>query len=173
MCVTSINNTFFQSIIQKFAATPPGAWFFARTAHHLDRLFLKLTRSSRPLVSIVSGLPAMLITTTGAKSNLPRSLHLVFIRDKEDGSRLAVVASNLGQLHNPGWYYNLKAHPLAVCTIDGQTRSYIAHEAYDEEYDRFWQYAVDTYDGYQVYQQRAGKRKLPILVLVPQEIDVL
>jgi deazaflavin-dependent oxidoreductase (nitroreductase family) len=133
MGVADNKTSFFQSMVQRFASTPLGAWFFARTAHHLDRLFFKLNRGSIPLVSIVSGLPAMLITTTGAKSKLPRSLHLVFIRDKEDGSRLAVVASNLGQPHNPGWYYNLKAHPQAVCTIDGYTKSYIAHEAFAEE----------------------------------------
>jgi deazaflavin-dependent oxidoreductase (nitroreductase family) len=158
----------FQTLVQKFASTRPGAWFFARTAHHLDKLFLRLSGGRTTLVHIVSGLPAMIITTTGAKSGLPRTLPLVYIRDLENTGRFAIIASNLGQHHHPGWYYNLKAHPQAVCMIDSHVQTYIAREVFDDEYNRFWRYTLETYYGYLIYQQRA-RRCIPIFVLTPVE----
>jgi deazaflavin-dependent oxidoreductase (nitroreductase family) len=158
----------FQSLVQKFASTRLGVWFFAHTAHHLDKLFLRLSGGRTTLVHIVSGLPAMLITTTGAKSGLPRTVPLVYIRDMENTNQIAVVASNFGQHHLPGWYYNLKAHPRAVCMIDGQVQSCVAREVYDAEYARFWGYTQETYYGYRMYQQHAGRR-IPIFVLTPVE----
>jgi deazaflavin-dependent oxidoreductase (nitroreductase family) len=158
----------FQILVQKFASTRPGAWFFARTAHHLDKLFLGLSGGRTTLVQIVSGLPAMMITTTGAKSGLPRTLPLVYIRDVEITDRFAIVASNLGQHQLPAWYYNLKAHPQAACMIDGQVQTYVAREVFDEEYARFWRYTLETYYGYRMYQQHAGRR-IPIFVLTPVE----
>jgi deazaflavin-dependent oxidoreductase (nitroreductase family) len=157
----------FQSMVQKFASTRIGAWFFAHAAHRLDKIFLKLNGGKKTLVNIVSGLPAMIMITTGAKSGLPRTLPLVYISDVDDPNRLAVIASNFGHAHNPGWYYNLKANPTAVCSIDGDTKAYHAHEAEGVEYDRFWQLASQTYFGYQVYKQRAGRR-IPIMVLTPE-----
>jgi deazaflavin-dependent oxidoreductase (nitroreductase family) len=158
----------FQTLIQKFASTLPGAWFFAHTAHHLDKLFLKLSGGRTTLVHVVSGLPAMMITTIGAKTGLPRTLPLVYIRNIENPSQLAIVASNLGQHHLPGWYYNLKAHPQAECMVDGQVQTYVAREVFDEEYARFWRYTLETYYGYRMYQQHAG-RHIPIFVLTPVE----
>ena len=110
----------------------------------------------------------MMITTTGAKSGLPRTVPLVYIRDIENNGQFAIVASNLGQHHLPGWFYNLKAHPLAACRIDGRDQTYVAREVFDEEYTRFWGYALETYYGYKMYQQNAGRR-IPIFVLTPLE----
>lgn len=159
----------FQRLIQKFAATQVGAWFFARSAHRLDKLFLKLTGGKSTLVSIVSGLPALVITTTGTKSGMPRTLTLVFIRDGQDATRVALVASNFGQSHRPGWYYNLKANPRTICTVEGKTMAYLAHEAQGEEYDRWWKCTTRTFYGYQVYRERAERagRNIPIMVLTP------
>ena len=159
----------FQILVQKFASTRPGAWFFARTAHHLDKLFLRLSGGRTTLVQIVSGLPALMITTTGAKSGSPRTVPLVYIRDVENTGQFAIIASNLGQHQLPAWYYNLKAHPRATGIIDRQVETYITHEANDEEYARFWQVATEIYPGYQLYQKRVGKRRIPIMVLTVEE----
>jgi len=154
--MSKLRYSLFHSFIQKIASSSPGAWFFSRIAHHLDRIILKLSRGRMTLSSIVTGFSLVVITTTGAKSGLPRTLPVLYIRDKFDPNRHAIIASNWGQHHHPAWYFKLKAEPCATGSIDGQVRTYIAHETSGEEYERFWQRAVETYLGFPLYQQRAG-----------------
>ena len=159
----------FHSLIQKIASTNPGSWFLSHTLHHLDRFYLKLSSGRKTLTSILAGVPMAIVTTTGAKSGLYRTLPLVFIRYSKKPDCIALIASNWGQRQNPGWYFNLKAHPHATCSINGQVRVYISHEAIDEEYASYWQSASETYIGFPLYKQRAGDRHIPIMVLMPEE----
>ena len=69
--------------------------------------FLKLSRGRMTLTSILTGLPVVVLTTTGAKSGLPRTTPVLCISDANDPTLLAVIASNWGQDHHPAWYYNL------------------------------------------------------------------
>jgi hypothetical protein len=62
----------------------------------------------------------------------------------------------------------LKANPRAIGTIRGQTATYVAHEASGEEYERFWQYAANTYLGFPLYKQRVGGRRIPIMIMTPE-----
>lgn len=159
----------FHSFMQKIAASQPGSWFFARTEHHLDRITLKLTNGRTTLTSILSGLPVVMLSTTGAKSGLTRTVPLLCIRDSSNPNVLALIASNFGQQHNPAWYYNLKANDHATCTINGQAKEYLAHEVVEEEYDKFWQHAMDMYVGYSGYKLRASNRHIPIMVMIPTD----
>ncbi len=157
----------FFTLMQRLAASRPGAWFYARTLHHLDKLILKLSGGRVTLTSLVAGLPVVMVTTTGAKSGRRRILPLLCIRDQHDPTTFALIASNWGQRHHPAWYFNLKASPRATCAIAGQVGTYVAHEAGGEEYERFWRYAAETYLGYPLYKQRVGGRSIPILVMTP------
>ena len=157
----------FHSLMQKIASSRPGAWFYSRTLHHFDRLVLKVTGGRSTLTSIVTGLPVVIVTTTGAKSGLPRTLPLLYVRDQRDSTTFAIIASNWGQAHYPAWYFNLKANPHATCSIQGQTEEYVARKASGEEYERFWQSATNTYLGYSLYKQRVGKRSIPVMVMTP------
>lgn len=162
------NYSTLNKLVQRIASSGPGSWLLARALHHLDRLVLRWSQGRATLTSTLSGAPVVSLTTTGAKSGLPRSVPLLCIRDRRDPKRFALVASNWGQRRHPAWYYNLKANPQARVTIDGQARDYRAQEATDEEYERFWNYARETYFGFDLYRKRAGDRHIPILVLTPQ-----
>ncbi len=161
------NYSLFHSSMQKIASSPPGAWFFARTEHHFDRVILKLSNNKATLTSILAGLPVVILTSTGAKSGLPRRVPLLCIQDDSDPNKIAVIATNWGQSHYPAWYYNLKANPQATGSINGRKGSYIAHEAEGDEYDKFWQLAENTYMGYPQYKKRITNRRIPIMVLTP------
>jgi deazaflavin-dependent oxidoreductase (nitroreductase family) len=158
----------FQSFMQKIASTSTGAWLLSRTLHQSDWIFLKLSKGRMTLSSILTGVPVVVLTTTGARSGLPRTLPLLCIRATGNSDQLAVIASNWGQRHHPSWYFNLKAEPRATCSIGGKAGTYLAHEARGEEYEKIWQCAVETYLGYSLYKQRAGKRHIPIMVLTPE-----
>ena len=157
-----------QRLMQKIASTAPGAWFLARAMHHMDRMVFKLSGGRTTMAGVMTGLPVVVLATKGAKSGLIRTIPLLCIEDEERPGTLAVVASNFGQSHNPAWYYNLKANPETTGSINGLVSSYAAHEAKDEEYERFWNYALDTYIGFPSYKVRAGQRHIPIMVMEPR-----
>ena len=159
--------SFFHSSLQKMASTRPGAWFYSHTLHRFDRIFLRLTGGRATMSNLLAGLPVVMVTTTGAKSGLARTLPLMCIRDERDARKFAIIASNWGQRHYPAWYFNLKANPRASCSIRGQVAEYVAHEADGEEYEMFWQYATDTYIGYPLYKERVSRRRIPIMVMEP------
>lgn len=156
-----------QASIQALSSTAVGAWLLARVLRYLDRFALRLSGGRRTLTSMLAGLPVVQVTTTGARTGKPRTSALVPIRDRSNPERFALVASNFGQHHFPAWYFNLKKNPRAVCSVDGQTRNYVANEAGGDEYERFSKYATETYAGYALYRQRAGRR-IPIMVMEPE-----
>jgi deazaflavin-dependent oxidoreductase (nitroreductase family) len=137
------------------------AWVLARTIHHVDGAVMRLSGGRATAGSLLSGLPIIQLTTTGAKSGQPRAVPLVGV---PDGERLILIASNWGQARHPAWYYNVKANPAVAVVQDGQTRSYVAREALGAEREACWAKAVATYPGYAAYAQRAG-REIPVIVL--------
>lgn len=153
--------------MHKIASSKPGAWFLARTQHHLDRIFFKLSGGRTTMAGIMTGLSVVVLANKGAKSGLIRTIPLLCIDDEDNPGVLALVASNFGQSHNPAWYYNLKANPEANCTLNGLTRTYLAREAEGEEYQRFWNFALDTYMGFPHYKARVGDRHIPIFIMEP------
>ena len=161
---------FINRLVIFLAASRPGSWVFARILHHIDPLVFNLTGGRATLSSFLGGLPVVLLTTVGRKSGRRRTVPLLGVRDPDNPGRLAVVASNWGQRRNPGWYYNLKAHPQAVCIVDGRTGEYVAHEAEGEAYERFWRLAEAAYPGFPRYKERAADRHIPIMVLEPMTI---
>jgi len=155
------------SAIQSLASSRPGAWFFAPSLHHLDAVYLRLSRGRTTLSGLLAGVPTVVMTTTGAKSGQPRTLPLLCVHDMQHPDVFALVATNWGQRHYPAWYFNLKANPHATCSINGRSASYTAHEAIGEEYDRFWKQATYIYPGYLRYKQRITARHIPIMVMEP------
>ena len=155
----------WQKLIQKFASSKVGAWVFSRVLHYFDNVILKLTNNQKSLTSILSGVPVVVLTTIGAKSGKPRSVPLLALIK---GERVVLIASNWGQAHHPGWYYNLKANPEVELSLDGQTGIYIAQDATDVERQEYWEEAVYMYAGYAEYKKRAVTRKIPMFILSPK-----
>jgi deazaflavin-dependent oxidoreductase (nitroreductase family) len=83
----------------------------------LDRRILVRTKGKYTVLGPI-GTPPLLLTTTGAKSGLPRTTPLIYVRDRE-GEGLLVIGSNFGQEHHPTWTTNLRANPDATVAIGG------------------------------------------------------
>lgn len=92
----------FHRAMRAVAVTKAGRVLFRPTAHRLDQLVSKLTRGKRSFAGIAAGLPAVILTTTGAKSGKPRTVALLGI-PHPDG--VAVVATNYGGATHPAWYH--------------------------------------------------------------------
>jgi deazaflavin-dependent oxidoreductase (nitroreductase family) len=140
------------------------AWLFSHAAHRVDPIIMRRSGGRQSLTGILSGLPVVTLTATGAKSGRPRSVPLVGIKD---GERVVLIASNFGRSRHPAWYYNLSANPQATVSVRGQKKTYIAHEAIDAEREDYWQQAVELYAGYAAYEKRARGRRIPVMVLTP------
>lgn len=154
----------FQRVMRRFAASGPGSWFFARVLHHIDRPVYRLTGGRHTFATLVSGIPVVMLTTTGAKSGQPRTVPVLGI--PVDGT-VAIIASNFGQHRHPAWYHNLRAHPDAEIGVDGQRRQVRAVEAEGERRARIWQEGLRVYPGFGQYERRASHRQIHVFVLEP------
>jgi len=153
----------FQKFIHRFLMLRPVSAFLARNLHHVDAVALKMSKGRFTVTGLV-GLPIIQLTTIGAKSGLMRTMPLVSLFD---GEKIALIGSNFGQKHNPGWYYNLKAQPKCTIQVGGRRVEYSARQADGEERDKYWQMAVSFYKGYDLYKIRAAHRQIPVMVLEP------
>jgi deazaflavin-dependent oxidoreductase (nitroreductase family) len=156
----------FQRFVHRFLMLGPVSAFMARVLHHLDTFVLCLTHGKYTVTQVV-GLPIIQLTTAGAKSGQTRTLPLVGLFD---GEKIALIGTNFGQKHNPGWYYNLLANPECFVRFNDRSGTYIARETEGDEREKYWQMAVSYYKGYDVYKIRAAHRKIPVMVLVPRKI---
>ena len=154
----------FRRIMRLSGAVPPISWLYARTLHHLDRAVYRLTRGRATFVSLVTGLPIVMLTTTGAKSGRRHTLPLVAL---PDGDRMVIIASNYGQHRNPAWYYNLRANPAATIVFDGVTREVTARVLEGEERERQYARGIEIYPGWTQYRKRAAHRQIPVIELTP------
>ncbi|MEU5048934.1 nitroreductase/quinone reductase family protein [Streptomyces sp. NPDC021096] len=103
----------------------------------------------------------LLLTTTGARSGLPHTVPLGYVRH---GDLLLVVGSNLGAPSHPAWYHNLLAHPAVGVEIGTEEFEAVAVPAEGARRERLFEHVVRTEPGYGDYQSRTT-RTLPVVVL--------
>ncbi len=111
------------------------------------------------------GMPVVELHTVGRRSGRPHSAMLT--APVVDGDRVVVVASKGGDDRPPDWYRNVLAHPEIDVTIEGTRRPMTAREATAEEKDVLWPRVVQSYRGYDRYQQRSS-RDIPLVLLEPR-----
>lgn len=131
----------------------------------LDRGLYRLTRGRVSLTGLVSGMPVVLLTTTGARTGRPRSVLLLALHDAD---RIVVTGANWGGPRNPAWYHNLMANPGATVSTGRASRPVVAHEAEGAERERLWAAGLAR------VPVRLGTnwtdnphRRIPVVVLTP------
>jgi deazaflavin-dependent oxidoreductase (nitroreductase family) len=153
-----------QKFLRRFGASGPGSWLFARILHRIDRPVYRLTKGRHTLASLLSGIPVVMLTTTGARSGQPRTVPVLGIPTQDT---VAIVASNFGQHRHPAWYHNLRAHPEADVVVDGIHRRVRAVEADGERRAEIWSQGLRVYPGFAQYERRASHRHISVFVLEP------
>ncbi len=141
---------------------------YARCLHHVDRAAYLCSGGRFTATSFFAGLPLGMLTTTGARTGQERTTPVLCLLVPNAGDDIALVASNWGQPRFPAWYHNLVKTPAATCAVKGVLHRYAAREAQAREYEYHWQLAMDTYVGFAAHKERAGKRRIPILILSRQ-----
>lgn len=111
-----------------------------------------------------TGLPVIIVTSTGKKSGAVRKTPLMRVKD---GDTYVLVGSMGGAPKNPVWVYNLRANPHVEIRDRAEVRRMRVRDVGDEaERARLWALSVAAYPPYEDYQRRTA-RKIPLFVAEP------
>jgi deazaflavin-dependent oxidoreductase (nitroreductase family) len=149
-----------ERVMRRFVMSDAGTRLAMTMSARVDPVLLKMSRGR---VSTGIAFPVVLLTVTGRRSGVERTVPLVYFTQ---GSDVVLVASSFGRSKHPAWYLNIKANPEVTLTSGGRSGRYRAREAEGAERDRLFALAEQLYAGYGLYAARAG-RVIPVLVLSP------
>jgi deazaflavin-dependent oxidoreductase (nitroreductase family) len=141
----------------------PVTWFLVNVGNTIDPY---LMRASGGRLKTTISAPTVLLTHTGAKSGKKRTTPLAYFTD-DDG--VILIASRGGHADHPAWYHNLSANPEVELWAKGSGGRYRAEEAEGKERQRLWDLATGFYPGFARYQERAGDRRIPVMVCTPED----
>lgn len=125
----------------------------------------QLYRRSGGRLSLTGRAPVLLLTTTGRRTGLERTVPLLYLRD---GDRLVVCNVNPGFERTNPWVLNLRAQPRAEVQVRHQTWPVLAREATAEELDRFWPQLTRIWPAYRRFYDQGGTRTVFVLDQVSQ-----
>ena len=151
--------------MQQVASSRGGAWLLAKTLPHLDDVVGRLSNGRQSIPGLFTGLPVVEVTTTGRRSGLRRTSHLIPIPISDT---LALLGTNFGQPATPAWVFNLEADPRASVVFRRASAEVVARPATRAETEEIMATASGIYGGYAKYRQRTrGRRSIRIFVLEP------
>lgn len=102
----------------------------------------------------------ILLTTTGAKSGLPRINPLNY---SADGDRIIVIASKGGSPTHPDWYHNLVANPEAMIEVGTVKFPVRATFAEGEEREQLFNAQAALMPFFADYQRQTA-RQIPVVI---------
>lgn len=111
-------------------------------------------------------MPVVVLTSTGAKTGKIRKTPIMRI---EHQGRYAAVAAVGGAPTNPGWYHNLRAHPMVELRDRATTQPMRAREATGAEKTAWVERTDALYPWYPEYREKAAAagRDIPLFILEP------
>jgi deazaflavin-dependent oxidoreductase (nitroreductase family) len=150
-----------EALLERALMSPAGYRYLVRLAPRLDKVLIPRTNGRLSSAGIDR---VGLVTTTGAKSGLPRTQPLVLL-DDSDG--LLAIGSNYGRPTHPAWSANLLAHPECTVEFKAAAAPYRAEQLTGEDRASAWATATDFYAGYERYRVGCAPREIRIFRLRP------
>lgn len=108
-----------------------------------------------------SGLPTLLLSTTGRKSGEKRTTPLVFL---QDGERMVVVGSLAGYDQHPTWYLNITADKNCWVQKDRDQFVCTARDVTDAERAALWPKLDQVFPAWGYFQKQTD-RPFPMVIL--------
>ena len=110
-------------------------------------------------------LPTLLLATTGRKSGEQKMSPLIY---KKVGDRYVIIASKGGAPNHPAWYLNLQGDAECEIQVASLGLAVTARDAAGDERQALCDQLAKVYPPYNAYQQTAGDRVIPVVVLEPR-----
>jgi deazaflavin-dependent oxidoreductase (nitroreductase family) len=151
-------------LARRTAATRPMARIYGVIQQPLDQFVYRLTGGTTSATSWLAGVEITMLTTTGAKTGMRRTLPVLGLPDGED---TILIASNFGRPRNPAWYCNLRANPAASIARNGMSQEVVARELSGSEREVCYQRGEEIFPGFTQYRRWAAHRQIPVLRLKP------
>jgi deazaflavin-dependent oxidoreductase (nitroreductase family) len=143
--------------VRRAGSTRLGVMTIGRVFSPVQRRLYRMTGGR---VSLTGGAPVLLLTTTGRRSGLPRTVPLLYLRD---GDRLVICNVNPGFERPNPWTLNLRAEPRAQVQVGAVTFAANSREATSEELDLYWPRLTQMWPAYKTFYEDGGKRSVFIL----------
>jgi deazaflavin-dependent oxidoreductase (nitroreductase family) len=140
------------------------SWFppVAKRLMPLDAALQERSHGRFALMAL-AGLDSLVLTTTGRRTGLPRTVALLCVRSP-DG--FVVAASNWGGPKHPAWSANLIAQPAAEIAVSGKSAAVTAILATQADRERLWDLLTAYWPPYHAYARRTP-REIRVFLLVP------
>ena len=151
-----------QRALQRAAGRKRVSSTLQRTLYPLDKTLHRASGGRSTVASLFTGLPVILLTTTGARTRRDRVSPLMGV---PMAGNLAVIGSNFGTEATPGWVYNLEANPAAMVTYRDLRIAVVARRANRQETDRAFELAATGYAAFSAYRTRAVHREIKVFTL--------
>ena len=152
----------WQRVLQRAAAHQRVSPTLQKTLYPLDKTLHRASGGRHTVASLLTGIPLIMLTTTGAKTGNPRTSPLIGI---PVGDGLVVIGSNYGTEATPGWVQNLEANPAAMVTYRDRRIAVVARRAIAEETEQAFDAAAVIYAAFPTYRNRAALREIRVFVL--------
>jgi deazaflavin-dependent oxidoreductase (nitroreductase family) len=150
-----------EALMERALMSPVGYRDLLDVAPRIDKVLIPRTRGRLSSAGVDR---VGLVTTTGAKSGLPRTQPLVLI---EDADTLLAIGSNYGRPPHPAWSGNLLAHPECTVEFKGPPAQYRAELLSGDARASAWAVATDFYAGYARYRASCAPREIRLFRLRP------
>jgi deazaflavin-dependent oxidoreductase (nitroreductase family) len=104
----------------------------------------------------------LLLTTTGCKSGLQRTVPLPYF---EYDGRIFIVGSFAGGAKHPAWYHNLRDDPKVHTQIGFSKGPAVARTLEGEDREHYWSVFSGDWPRYRIYQE-STPRQIPLVEIV-------
>ncbi|WP_134731358.1 nitroreductase/quinone reductase family protein [Amycolatopsis nivea] len=125
------------------------------------RLIAEFRANRGALGGMFEGWSLAVLTTTGARTGLPREVLLGYLEIEGNG---VVVASANGADRHPGWYHNIRRNPLVTVEVGGETYQAMAAIPQGAAYEKLFAQVIAEAPGYGDYQAKTT-REIPVVVV--------
>lgn len=126
-----------------------------------DALIADIRTNGKVTAGPFVGRSVLLLTTTGARTGLPRTVPLVYTRDGDD---YVVVASKGGAPTHPAWLLNIRASDEVTVEIPGERFTARARITDEPERRRLYDRHAVANPAFRDYEKRTTRR-IPVVVL--------
>ena len=154
-----------QRVVHRVAGSSVGGAVLAKIAPPLDKVTARLSGGRQTSTELLTGLPILMLTTTGATTGQARTNPVLGIPHGDD---YGLQSGNFGVTSVPAWVHNLRANPNATIDYGGTPVEVVAREASAEEADTILGTGTALFPGLGDYGRRA-KRQLDVFVLTAAE----